>query len=109
MVADKAISQEQIKNLFTQNQRNQEDVEELEQYGRRLCLWIDGVPTEEKETSEDVLQKVMTLCSDAKIYILDMAYDQAHKIGKAYNDKGTNKNCKNVIVLLSTFRHRTVV
>ena len=51
----------------------------------------------------------MTLCSDAKIYILDMAYDQAHKIGKAYNDKGTNKNCKNVIVLLSTFRHRTVV
>ena len=28
--------QEQIKNFFTQNQRNQEDVEELEQYGRGL-------------------------------------------------------------------------
>ena len=40
--------QEQIKNLFTQDQRNQEDVEELEQYGRRLWFRIDGVPTEEK-------------------------------------------------------------
>ena len=30
------MSQEQIKNFFTQNQRNQEDVEELEQYGRGL-------------------------------------------------------------------------
>ena len=29
--------QEQIKNFFTQNQRNQEDVEELEQYGRGLA------------------------------------------------------------------------
>ena len=34
--ADKAMLQEQIKNLFKQNQRNQEDVEELEQYGRGL-------------------------------------------------------------------------
>ena len=67
--------QKQIKNLFTQNQRNQEDVEELEQHGRRLCLSIDGAPTKEKETSEDILQKVMSLCSDAEINIPDMAYD----------------------------------
>ena len=67
--------QKQIKNLFTQNQRNQEDVEELEQHGRRLCLSIDGVPTKEKETSDDILQKVMSLCSDAEINIPDMAYD----------------------------------
>ena len=87
--ADKAMLQEQIKNLLTQNQRNHEDVEELEQYGRRLCLRIDGVPTEEKETSKDLLQKIMSLCSDAEIDIPDMAYDPAHRIGKAYNDKGT--------------------
>ena len=40
--------QEQMNILFTQNQRNQEDVKELEQYGRRLYLQIAGVPTEEK-------------------------------------------------------------
>ena len=73
--ADKAIIQEQIKNLFMQNQTNQEDVEELEQYGRRLCLRINGVPTEEGETSKDVLHKVMPLCSDAEIDIPNTAHD----------------------------------
>ena len=34
------------------NKKNQEDVEELEQYDRRLCLRRDEVSTEEKETSE---------------------------------------------------------
>ena len=100
---------EQIKSSITQNQKNQEDVEELEQYGRRFCLQIDGVPTEEKETSEDVLQKVGSLCSDAKINIPGMAYNWAHRIGKAYNDKGTNKICKSIIVHFSTFRHQTMV
>ena len=84
--------QEQIKNIVTQNQKNQKDV--------------DAVPnTEVKETTEDVLQKVMSLCSDVEIDILDMAYDQAHMIGKVYNDKGTNKICKSIIVRFSTFRH----
>ena len=50
--ADKAMLQEQIKNLFMQNQKNQEDVEELEQYDRSLCLRINEVATAEKETSE---------------------------------------------------------
>ena len=36
--ADKAMLQEQIKNLVTQNQRKQEDVEKLDQFGKRLCL-----------------------------------------------------------------------
>ena len=107
--ADKAMLQEQIKNLFTQNQRNQEDVEELEQYGRRLHLQIDGVPTEIKETSEDVLQKVMSTCSNAEIDILDTAYNRAHRIFKGHNDKGTNKNCQSIIVRFSTFRHQTMI
>ena len=40
---------EQIKSSITQNQKNQEDVEELEQYGRRFCLQIDGVPQKKKK------------------------------------------------------------
>ena len=51
----------------------------------------------------------MSLCSDAEIDIPDMAYDRAHRIGKAYNDKGTNKNCKIIIVRFSKFCHRTMV
>ena len=107
--ADKAMLQQQTKNLLLQNQRNQEDVEELEQYGRRLCLRIDGVPSEEKETSKDVLKKVMTLCNDAEVDIPDLAFDHAHRISRAYNDKGSNKNCKSIIVRFATFRHQTML
>ena len=122
---DEAMLQEQIKNLFTKNQRNQKDVEELEQFGRRLCLRIDGVPTEEKETSKDVLQKVrlghyaVMQKSISQIwymishiwYMIEkwishkwymMVYDRAHRICKTYNDKGTNKICKSIIVRFST-------
>ena len=48
-------------------------------------------PQKKKETSEDVQQKLMSLCSDAEIDIPDIAYDRFHRFGKAYNDKGTNK------------------
>ena len=37
------------------NINNQSCNEELEQYGRRLCLRIDGVPTVKDESSDDVL------------------------------------------------------
>ena len=56
--ADEVMLQEQIKSIFTQNQRNQENVEELEQYGRRLCLQKDGVPTEKKRNKRRCLAKV---------------------------------------------------
>ena len=55
--ADEVMLQEQIKSIFTQNQRNQENVEELEQYGRRLCLQKDGVPTEKKKKQAKMFSK----------------------------------------------------
>ena len=51
----------------------------------------------------------MSLCSDAEIDIPDMVYYRAHKTGKAYKNKGTNKSCKSIIVRFSTFLHRTMV
>ena len=36
----------------------QSENEELEQYGRRLCIRAEGVPTTDNETSEEVLKKV---------------------------------------------------
>ena len=40
-------------NLQMQNSK-----EELEQYGRRLCLRINGVPVKSVETSDDVLKYI---------------------------------------------------
>ena len=45
--------------------------EELEQYGRRLCIRIDGVPTVDNETSDEVLDKVKCLIKENSYDISD--------------------------------------
>lgn len=41
-----------LRKLSIENQSNSE---ELEQYGRRLCLCIDGIPAVKMESSDDVM------------------------------------------------------
>ena len=38
---------------------------EWEQYGRRLCIRINGVPVAENETSNDVLQNVKSIIEES--------------------------------------------
>ena len=45
----------QVPELRELNINNQSRNEELEQYGRRLCLPIDGVLTVKDESSNDVV------------------------------------------------------
>ena len=55
--SDKAMIQKQIEELRKLSTKNKDENEELEQYDRRSCLRIDGVPVEKSETSEGVLKK----------------------------------------------------
>lgn len=41
-----------LRKLSIENQSNSE---ELEHYGRRLCLCIDGIPAVKMESSDDVM------------------------------------------------------
>ena len=82
--------------------------EELEQYGRRLCLSIEGVPSVENECSDDVLDKTKSLITESGCEIPDVVIDRDHRIGQGYKDKTRNVLCKSIIVGFSTFRHRTL-
>ena len=82
--------------------------EELEQYGRRLCVRIDGVPTVDNETSDEVLDKVKSLIKETSCDIPDVVIDRAHRTGKGYNDKKSNARCKSIIARFTTFKHRTM-
>ena len=42
----------------------QSENEEFEQYGRRLCIRVEGVPTTDNETSGEVLKKVQSLINE---------------------------------------------
>lgn len=84
--------------------------ESQEQYSRRLCLRIDGMPPPsngEKETSEDCLTKVKEIFEEIDVQIPDAVIDRAHRIGPKKIDKGTLK--QQVIVRFTTWRHRTAV
>ena len=103
-----AMLKTHIENLKAQNTQLQErcvtsekQIDELEQYGRRLCLRITGVPTEENENSDKVLTKVKKLITESGVDIPDTTIDRAHRIGK--------RNGKNqaIIVRFTTHRHRT--
>ena len=65
----------------------QQASEELQQYGRRLCVRIDGVPTVDNETSDEVLDKEKSLIKETSCDIPGIVTDRAHQIGKGYNDK----------------------
>ena len=106
---DKSLLQKQVLELKKENIKNLVASEENEPYGRRLCLRIDGIPTEKKESSENVLHKVTEMWTEAGIDIPNESVDRALRIGPSYTDKKSNVECKSVIVRFTTFRHRAMV
>ena len=101
--------QEHVKNYQGQVNELKANQDELEQYGRQLCIRIDGVPVAENETSNDVLQNVKSIIEESSSEIPDVAIDRAHRIGKTYTDKTSGVKWKSIIVWFMTFRHRTVL
>ena len=97
-----AVLQQHVKNCQKQIMVLQSENEELEQYGRRLCIRV-GVPTTDNETSEEVLKKVKPLINEAECDIPHVAIDRAHRIGNGYKDRKTNTFCKSMIVRFTTF------
>ena len=84
------------------------NTEELEQYGRRLCLRVDGMATAENETPNQVLEKLRSYW-DGVVEIPDCVVDRAHRIGSKYKDRNTGVEKQGVIVRFTTFRHRSNV
>ena len=106
---DKVLLQNQVQELKNVNNKLGNYCDELEQYGRRVCLRVDGVPVEENETAEDVFKKVETLCQEAEVNVPESALDRAHRIGHEYYDRSTKTKCKSIIIRFTTFRHRTLL
>jgi len=80
-----------------------------EQYQRRLCLPIDGIDLPsagQKESARECLQKVNKVFVQLGVEIPDDVVDCAHRIGKITNYKG--KQNRQMIVKLTTWRHRTI-
>ena len=81
---------------YYQNQVNKlnGENEELEQYGRRLCIRIEGVPSAENEASDDVLDKFMSLMQEAECHIPEVVIDRADRTSEGYVEKSSKKYVK---------------
>ena len=84
----------QVHELQELNFNSQPCNKELEQYGRRLCLRINGVPTVKDEPSDDVPEFANTLFKEAKVAVPDNVLYCASRIGPSYMDRIASKNAK---------------
>ena len=78
--ADECLLQEQVMSLKHANLQMENSKEELEQYGRRLCLRINGVPVKSYETSDDVLKYIKEIFDEGELDIPDTVIDRAHRL-----------------------------
>ena len=98
-----------ILKISRENLINQSEIEELEQIGRRKHLRFEAAASEQTETSEKVLSKVMDMCGKTGAHVPDTVTDRAHWIGEAYLDNKRRNNGHIIIFCFATFRHRTMV
>ena len=80
----------------------------MEQYGRRLCLCIDGIPAVSNKSSDDIMNILKSLFKEAKAFVPENILDRAHRIGPICTDIVSNKKCKSIIVKFTTLRHGTL-
>ena len=79
-----SLLQEHVKNFQKHVSILKRKNEELEQYGRRCYLRIEGVPSIENESSDDVLGKVKSLITESGCEIPEVVIDRAYRIGRGY-------------------------
>ena len=59
----------ELSKLSTENHSKNE---ELEQYGRRLCLRVDGISAENNKSSDDVMNLTKSAFKEAKVSVRKM-------------------------------------
>ncbi len=83
-------------------------LDDMEQYSRRTCLRIFGVPLETPSSArENCKAKVVEICREMEVEIEDKDIDRAHRIGKKYNEGGINHQA--IIVKFHSWDKRTTV
>ena len=73
------------------NVKPQNEIDELEQDGRRSYIRINGIPEVSNESSNDVFNNIVDMFVRADIEDIDQNIDRVHRIGKLYHHKKSKK------------------
>ena len=86
---------------------SEKQYDELEQYGRRTSLRIDGINIAAHETTDSLEQSVINkIRSDCSIDIQPHDINRLHRIGPKYTDRTSNQQGQQVIVKFRSFKVR---
>ena len=100
--------QSEIHKLKDAREKQERRIDDLEQYGRRKCLRIIGIPTDKNETSQQVLEKVKEEVPKLGVKINPNEYDRAHRVEPKFTaDDG--KIHQQVIVGMTSWSARTQI
>ncbi len=95
---------DELEGLVKVIERLEERIDDSEQYSRRMCLRINGVPLPKDDKKEDCVEKVHELIKEAGVDLTKDAIDRAHRIGRISED-----GKQQIIVRFKSFRDRTMV
>lgn len=81
-------------------------LDDMEQYSRRTCLRIFGIPVETSASArENCKSKVKEVFHEMEVDIKDEDIDRAHRIGKKYKEQGVDHQA--IIVKFYSWDKRT--
>ena len=84
-------------------------VDDAEQYSRRSCLRIYGVPLSKDESSADCLTKVKELFGKLSVNVPEECIDRAHRSGQSKRNSGSKNPEQAIIAKFKLWEKRVAV
>ena len=86
------------------------NLDDAEQYSRRSCLRIYGIPLpSSSESAAACVSKVKDVFQEIDVTVPDEVINRAHRIGKKVENKQTGVTDQAMIVKFTSWRHRTAM
>ena len=95
---------DELEGLAKVVEKLDEKIDDSEQYSRRLCLRVNGIPVYKGDPKEDCVEKVHEMFNESGVTIDKDAIDRAHRIGRI-----NNHGKQQIIIRFESFRERTLV
>ena len=103
---------EEFDSAFTQLEKRitklENDNDDLEHYGRRVCLRIEDEPVANEETAEEVFKKTENMLKKFCPNLCGDCIDRAHCIGPDYAFYKLQEKCRSITVRFVCFKNRTL-
>ena len=90
-------------------EKTQAKIDEAEQYSRRACLRIYGIPTTDSESAKQCETKVKEIFEEIGVKVPDDMLDRAHRIGRKSKNKTSGVVEQAMIVKFVSWKYRNAV